>query len=287
MPFCQNCGKEYPEGMPMCGYCGMPTGEQSPEGITPYAQTQVVQPTPQTKAPKKKRTGLILFILILAVILIEPSNAGSGKDKTISGQKASQAGTGSSLSSNSLSSDETYENNQYYDLVNSATIKNIIGDTIVIDKITAKKNTTVEATIIAYASDGSVVNKSSDEITITAGEDNYFYFYFDSDVSDCTMKVSVQFKSNAFLSGDRNAVEMERYDRVDDKLYISVKQVKENIGSFSEFKILFYKGDKIIDADYGFFSSSATGLTEIGSTDVIEMWTDETDYDRIEFIYEP
>ena len=139
---CQNCGKEYPEGMPMCGYCGMPTGEQSPEGITPYAQTQVVQPTPQTKAPKKKRTGLILFILILAVILIEPSNAGSGKDKTISGQKASQAGTGSSLSSNSLSSDETYENNQYYDLVDSATIKNIIGD--MGDKIKENKFTSRE-----------------------------------------------------------------------------------------------------------------------------------------------
>ena len=290
MPYCQKCGKEYLAGAPMCGYCGTPTGEQPPADFSmppaaPYVQPAFVQPVPQAEPKRKKKTWFILFIVILFIVLVAVAPK-SSKDEDVSGQKNLQAGN-SNASTDSSESAGTYEKNNYFEVVDTAKKKNILGDTIIIDKVSAKKNAKAEATVIAYASDGSVIDKATDDIILTEGKDNYFNFYFDGDVTDSRMEISVSFDSNYHTDGDRNAVELEKSNQSGDHLYLTVKQVSENLGTFAKYKILYYKGDKIVDSDWSYFSTETQKLNGIGSTDVIEIWTEETDYDRIEYIYEP
>ena len=58
--FCINCGKEHQDDMSFCPYCGKPTGS-IPDG----------SPAPNSIVPaKKNRTGLIIAIVAIAVVLV-------------------------------------------------------------------------------------------------------------------------------------------------------------------------------------------------------------------------
>ena len=180
----------------------------------------------------------------------------------------------------------TYDNNEYYDVVETATFKNSINYTTIVHKVLAKKDVSISGTILAYAEDGSVIGKSSDDIELTAGQTNFLRYSFDNDISNATLKMNAQAK-NAGLIGARNAVEMEQSNRNGDELYITFKQTADNLGPFAMFKLLFYKDDKIIDTEDGYFNIYAKNLNGIGTTDVAEIWVYDTDYDRFEYIFEP
>ena len=72
--------------------------------------------------------------------------------------------------------ENTYEHNEYYDIVETSSFQNSIGTTIVIHKVLAKKDVSVSATLLAYGSDGNVIGKSSDDIVLTAGQNNFFRY---------------------------------------------------------------------------------------------------------------
>ena len=184
-------------------------------------------------------------------------------------------------------SNNTYDKNEYYDIVEVSGWVNSIGDTVIVHKVKAKKNVGISASIIAYAEDGSVIGKSSDDITLTEGEYNYFSYYFDGDISDAKFKYSASAKKDNIMSGERSAVEMEQYDKTEDNLYITFRQVKDEIGPFAKFKLLLYKGDKIVGAEDGYFSTYADNLNGKDSTDVAELWVYGIDFDRVEYIFEP
>lgn len=183
---------------------------------------------------------------------------------------------------------ETYENNKYYDIVETAVYKSSLNYTTVVHKVLAKKDTTVESTVLAYDGEGNVIGKSSDSIVLTNGQYNYFKYSFDSDVSNAQLQAQVTSKSDSFLTtGERNAVEMVQYNKSGDDLYITFKQTGDYVGSFSKFKILFYKDNKIVDTDEGYFSIYAENLNGKDSTDVAEIWVLGQDFDSIECYYEP
>ena len=182
--------------------------------------------------------------------------------------------------------ENTYDNNEYYDIVETATFKNSINYTTIVHKVLAKKDVSISGTILAYAEDGSVIGKSSDDIELTAGQTNFLRYAFDKDISNATLKMNAQAK-DAGLIGARNAVEMEQSNRNGDELYITFKQTADNLGPFAMFKLLFYKDDKIIDTEDGYFNIYAKNLNGIGTTDVAEIWVYNTDYDRFEYIFEP
>jgi len=184
--------------------------------------------------------------------------------------------------------EDSYQSNEYYDIVETASYVNSIGDTILIHKVLAKQNVSVDSSIIAYSPEGNVIGKSTDDIVLTEGQYNYFRYSFESDISNADLQAKANAKkTSSFGEGDRNAVEMVQYDRAEDDLFITFKQVSDNMGKFSKFKILFYKNDQIVDCDDGYFSIYAENLNGKDTTDVASIWAYGIDFDRIEYIFEP
>lgn len=80
--YCKNCGKELPEGAVFCPFCAVPQQEQqnNPEGyqqpVTPDNSQGFQPPMPpvnpayQQPAPKKKKTGLIVVLVLCAVAFL-------------------------------------------------------------------------------------------------------------------------------------------------------------------------------------------------------------------------
>lgn len=203
------------------------------------------------------------------------------------GDSSNTESTNGESEAETTAGDESYEHNQYYDIETTATITNSIGHTIVIHKVQAKQDASISASMLAYASDGSVVGKSTNDIVLTKGESNYIQFYFDGDISNADLQPQYKVEKDSFMAGDRDAVEMVQYDQSEDNLYITFKQVKDNLGTFAKFKLLFYKGDQIVDSEDGYFSAYAENLNGNGSTDVASIWAYGIDYDKIEYIFEP
>ena len=183
--------------------------------------------------------------------------------------------------------ENTYEHNEYYDIVETSSFQNSIGTTIVIHKVLAKKDVSVSATLLAYGSDGSALGKSSDDIVLTAGQNNFFRYSFEGDISSANIQANAQAKKDSFMTGERNAVEMVQYNMSGDDLYVTFEQTGDELGSFAKFKLLFYKGDRIVDTEDGYFNIYAENLNGKGSTDVASIWVYGTDFDRIEYVYEP
>lgn len=182
----------------------------------------------------------------------------------------------------------TYMNNEYYDVVEVSTYNDFMGDTVMIHKVLAKKDVSITGTIIAYEDDRStVIDKSTDDIVLTAGRYNFFRYRFDGDVSNAPIQPSAKVETDDFMLGDRNTVAVVQYNQHDNHLYFTFKQVAEELGPFAKFKLLFYKGDKIIDTTEGFFATSAKNLNGIGTSDVAEISVYNIDYDRFEYIFEP
>lgn len=181
---------------------------------------------------------------------------------------------------------ETYENNSYYDVVQRGSYNTLGMMYTIIDKVQAKKSGEVEATVIARAADGSVIGKTSDSIYLTSGHVNYFKYNFETDISNATFDITIKEKSG-FGTGNENAVEMIDSNRQEDNLYLTLKQLKEDLGYFPKIKILFYKNDQIIDSEETYVDTCAENLDGVGSTDVAEIWVYDVDYDRFDFIYEP
>lgn len=195
---------------------------------------------------------------------------------------APASGTAASAASPS----ESYDSNSYFDLVERAVIPNSYGGVYVIDKVLAKQDVTVEGVYTAYDNAGGVVARETDTIALTAGKTNYFRYMFDSDITGNKHEIRGLAKEDSFLTGTRNAVEMVNYNTNDDHLYITVKQLIEEIDGFGKVKVLLYKGGKIVGSEETYLSN-AEFLTGVGTTDVLTIWVYGEDFDSIEFIYEP
>jgi hypothetical protein len=208
-----------------------------------------------------------------------------------SNKDASQAEPATEAAADSSKAPEqtenTYEHNAYYDIVEVASYKSSIGSTHIIHKVLAKRNVTISATLLAYGTDGNVLGKGTDEIILTEGKYNYFHYLFDSDISNASFRINATPKNDTFMIGERNAVEMVQYDISGDSLYVTLQQTGDSLGAFSQFKLLLYKGDTIVDTEENYFNISAQSLNGKGSTDVAEIWVYGVDFDRVEYVYEP
>ncbi|MBQ8921949.1 MAG: zinc ribbon domain-containing protein [Oscillospiraceae bacterium] len=91
MPFCNNCGQENPNGIPVCQKCG-----------APMMQPAYNAPMPNQAKPKKKKNVLLIVLLVVGgvIVLGAVSSAGSKKKNQDSGSVTIESG-GSSDSSGS------------------------------------------------------------------------------------------------------------------------------------------------------------------------------------------
>lgn len=183
---------------------------------------------------------------------------------------------------------QTYDHNLCYDLVEEGSYKNSIGTTYVIHKVLAKKDCTVEGTLLAFDAAGNVLAKSTDTIVLTAGQYNYFSYMASADVSSAKLTFTVKERSESILPPDRsNVVELVQYNKSGDSLYLTLRLNGTEIDSLAQYKVLYYRNDRIVSAKDGYFSISAKNLSGNGSIDVAEIWSYGIDYDRIEYFYEP
>lgn len=237
----------------------------------------------------------IFAILCMSTLLCSFTACGSEKSGS---EKITEKTTSSSVvvTENSEASSDTkkteatensYEHNECYDIVETASYKNSIGYTILIHKVAAKKDCNVDATLLAYDSNGNVIGKSEDKIVLTKGKNNFIRYSFETDISNAILTAQMTADEDSFMVGERNAVEMLSYNKVDNDLFITFKQLTDEIGSFAKFKILFYKEDKIVDTDEGYFRTHAKNLNGKDTTDVASIWIHDLDFDKIEYIFEP
>ena len=202
--------------------------------------------------------------------------------------QAESAAESSAASGNaSEQTENTYEHNAYFDVVEAASYRDSIGTTHIIHKVLAKSNVTISATLLAYGPDKSVLGKGSDEIILTDGQYNFFHYIFTNDITNASFQVNAAPKNDSFMAGERNAVEMVQYDISGDSLYVTLQQTGDSLGAFSQFKLLLYKGDTIVDTEENYFNISAQTLNGKGSTDLAEIWAYGLDCDRVEYVYEP
>lgn len=182
---------------------------------------------------------------------------------------------------------EAYDKNSLYDFVDTAYIHSQYSKGVtVIHKVIAKKDCTLSGTSIAYDKNDNVVGKSTDEIILSEGKPNYFRYSFTDDEQIDHFRTTFTTSSESFMAGDRNAVEMDKSNLSGDTLYLSLTQ-KGKMGSFSKYKLIFYKDDEIIAVRDGYFSIDAQNLNGIGSTDVAKVWAIPDEFDRFDYIYEP
>lgn len=216
---------------------------------------------------------------------------GEDKGDTISevteSEKDSKESKNDSKVESKAAEKEEYEKNSYFDIVEESTITNSIGTTIVINKVKAKKDGTVDATFIVTDSNDNVIGKSSDSIVLTKGEYNYFEFHFDADITNARITKNLSINKDSFMVGDRKAVEMVSYNQSEDDLYVTFKQVSDDLGTFAKFKLMLYKGDQLVSTENGYFSVYAKNLNGKDSTDVASLWVYGDDFDRVEYIFEP
>lgn len=188
-------------------------------------------------------------------------------------------------------SGDSYEHNTYFDVIDQCSYQDSIGTTYIIHKILAKKDISASSTIIAYDKDKKVIGKSSDSIVLTKDSYNYFSYSFKNDISEASLEIACTCEPDSFLVGPRNAIEMVTYNKAGDELYITVKQTKSDIGTLPKYKVLYYKEDQLIGASSGYYGISSSGLSGIGSTDVISVpWFDFyhfQDFDSLECFFEP
>lgn len=182
--------------------------------------------------------------------------------------------------------ENTYEHNEYYDVVQEGKYKNSIGTVYIVHKVLAKKDVSLSASAIAYDSNGDVIGKSTDEICLTAGQTNYFEFHFDEDVSSENIEIKVNVEKDSWPAGPRNAVKLVKWNQKGDNLYITVEQT-DKLGVFAQIKVIMYKKGEIVKTESGYIDVYAEGLNGIGSTDVIDFWMYKVKFDDIELIYEP
>ena len=187
-----------------------------------------------------------------------------------------------------IPAEEGYYHNEYYDVVEIVYMTNQYDSKYLIHKVLAKKDATIEGAVTVYSSDGSNAIDYTDTIILTSGKYNYFEYSLRDDLPD-DFDVDAQFsveKEYQYM-GDRNAVEMVKYNTHGYYSYVTFKQVSERLGSWAKYKILYYKNGQIIDTAYSYFTSSGVGLSGKGSTTVETLWTYGIDFDYLEFIFEP
>lgn len=177
----------------------------------------------------------------------------------------------------------TYESNQYFDVVESYTYKD--GRyTYIVDKVLGKAdNTNVDLTMFFYDKNDEVIDKCTPDVTVNKGYYNFITYWTEEDDFD-HYTISYTGRSG-WRDGDPDPVKMVKYTKKDKKVLITFEQTGQ-IGSFAEFKLLFFKDGKLVKQGSWYFDVYVKQLTGVGSTDVAELSV-SADFDTLEYYYGP
>ena len=101
-----------------------------------------------------------------------------------------------------------------------------------------------------------------------------------------TIEVTTKIESD-WMRGPNDGVELVASNRNEDRLYLTFKQVVDNLDGLPVFKILYYKDGQIVGHDSGHFSIYADELNGKDTEAVVELSVWKMEFDDFEYIYEP
>lgn len=153
--------------------------------------------------------------------------------------------------------------------------------------VDAKKTAEIELKLLIKDKKGNVLDTAEDRISLTKGKKNYFDLVFKDEFFDSDNSYTLTSKSvTSYHKGAEDAAKVTNYNKSDNTLYITVKQTNEDLGSFAELKMLFYKGDKLIYSEDCFYDVYAEDLEHKGDEAIMGVSIYGVDYTSIEFYYE-
>lgn len=192
----------------------------------------------------------------------------------------------------SLSLPNDFIDNDLWKVSEEFYFKNSRGKGVLIVKVKAKKDCVVLCNVIAENSAGDIIGKEDDTITLTSGKENFFAFRFSSDIEGAVISANWTVKKEPLYP--REAVELVKYSTSGNELFLTVKQVKEELSGQAGYKLLFYKAGKIVDYkdDLYFFGYTSDFeyvryLDGQGSSNTISIDIRGLDFDNLEFYFEP
>ena len=193
----------------------------------------------------------------------------------------------------SSNADIDYSNNDMYKVYCEYKYTDEYGITHIIHRISAKKSTHVQGTLIAYGKDGEILTTVVSSIYLIEGGENYFDYTISEDPEDIieytyTVKELDDYPSsnveyNTLVLTSKTPVERLAYNE------IPVCQLYD-LCDDSSFKVLiFNKTGHLICSYYGLVSDCAKNLDGIGSEGILELKGLDTNIDMeldlISFMY--
>ena len=179
------------------------------------------------------------------------------------------------------------KSNSDYTVLNTYSYVDSIDYKHIIYVVEGKKTTDVSLRVTIEDKKGNILDTRSDDISLTKGKKNYFHIITDSRNISPDSKYTVKQKSSSsFWSGADNSIEVVKYNHNDDDFFITVKQVKEDMGQYARIKVLFFYNGALVDSEEGYYSVYAEDLDHKGDTDVIKFWIYGTKYTDVEFFLE-
>lgn len=175
----------------------------------------------------------------------------------------------------------------YFEVTDTLTYQNSFGGTVIIRKVLAKQDAALISTVSFQGADRRSLNNSSDRIVLTEGEPNYFRYILPDGIPEGE---EPEFKEHLSIGGGsrtKNAVELISWSQDESGLNLNVRQNAEQLSPEARFKLLFYKEGQLVYDEFGVFAMNTDELKGPGSEASLTVLLVETDFDDIEFYYEP
>lgn len=149
-----------------------------------------------------------------------------------------------------------------------------------------KHTAEIEVTAIAEDLDGNVIGKEVDTVYVLKGEYNAFIFHFDSEHPSNVTYSFTGMLASPVREMPGKAVEEVASNRVEDKLYITVRQIQDEMPAFAGYRLLFFKNGKAVHDTEGYYYTE-TNLMYKDDEDVLKIdLPHDFEYDNYELYYE-
>lgn len=153
--------------------------------------------------------------------------------------------------------------------------------------IKAKETTDAELKLVIKDKKGNVLDICEDQVALTKGKTNYFrlnteskYISSENDYSMTTKRI------DSYWKGAVDAAKVVQYNSSGKNFYVTVQQTKEDIGPFAQLKMLFFDGDKLVNAEECYYSVYAEDLEHKGDEAIMSIWIGNIKYSNVDFFYE-
>lgn len=181
--------------------------------------------------------------------------------------------------------EDTYENNKYFEVIDTCEITDKNGSLITLQVINAKEDAVLGLTYYVYDEDGTEMFHGGTSAVITANQKTYFKFSFgenyDSNVNTVEYKFYVK---EGVEVGPRDACEITNWTIGDDGFIYLDYVIDGDVAPNSYVKAVFYNEGEIVSYMNLVFTNGAKDLPEQLKINIESI---DFEFDDIDFVYTP